>query len=204
MQRDPDAERHVDAHLDPDEDPVWTGRPDPKRLFSIVDWVMVPFSAFVVAMVVAGFFGILYGAPDSPGVDRGPNTASVVGSIVLLVFLGPLAYFFAVGRFQLKRAIKRRTYYGLTEHRAVIIYDGRWVHRVREALLSESELDIRRRRDGSGTITFRPLHGPRTWGTTADPFYAMASQSGPVAFWDLKDVNAAAAKVRELRSHRRT
>jgi hypothetical protein len=204
VQRDPDAERHVDAHLDPDEDPVWTGRPDPKRLFSPVDFLMMPLSALMVALAVGGFFGILFGAPDPPGIDRGPDAASIVGSVLFLLSFGGFAFFLAVGRFQLKRAVKRRTYYGLTEHRAVLVYDGRWVHRVREALLSESELDIRRRRDGSGTITFRPLHGSRTWAATTDPFYAMASQNGPVAFWDLINVDSAAAKIRELRSRRRT
>jgi hypothetical protein len=204
LELDPEVERRVEAHLDPDEQAVWVGRPDPNRLFWLPDIVLVPVGAVMLVFTIAGFFGVLYGSPDSEGVDRGPNAGSIVGSILFLIGFGTVAYFIVFGRVQLRRAIKRRTYYGLTEHRAIVVYDGRWIHRVREQLLSESELDIRRRRDGSGTITLHPLHGPRNTGAAADPLLLMTSQSGSVAFCDLQDVDTAAAKIRELRSGRRS
>jgi hypothetical protein len=165
---------------------LWSGRPDPHRLFARSDAFLVPFSLmwggfaifWEVAVILEGWgFGVVWGIP----------------------FVAFGLYLIA-GRFFVKARRRRRTHYAVTDRRVLSVEDG---GATRAAFLSSiPTVNARLRDDGSGSVTF----GNSSWmqDAYADSgldFFATGYGAGDsVTFYDVPDARSVVDLVTALRS----
>ena len=136
------AEAVIGSELEPDERLIWHGQPRQGLLLRGPDWVLVLFGLlwwtflvfYFAAMVIDGdqlFVGTLFGIPF----------------LAVGLYLMP-------GRFLIDARLRSRTYYGLTDRRAIIV-SGLFSTTVKSLLRKTlSDVSVEQRRDGSGTIFF--------------------------------------------------
>jgi hypothetical protein len=124
--------------LHPDERIYWRGRPDPSVIFSPQDLYLIPFS-----VLWSGFFVF----SEYSGVRDGWSFNAFFTIPFLLV-----GAYIVIGRFGVKVWIRHRSYYAVTNLRAVEVKKAGRV--VREATPSV-RVDVRPRRDGQrGSMVF--------------------------------------------------
>lgn len=139
-------DRPFQKYLMPGEALLWVGRPPQGILLRRSDWASIPFSiafcglALMWEATALGLWRMRYNAcPSAVGL---PFVA--VGLYVM------------VGRFFLDAYQRRRTWYGLTDRRALILYIGQSVC-LNGVMLSESPgVQLEMHSKGVGTITFKP------------------------------------------------
>jgi hypothetical protein len=112
MVLDPQADRRardrLAGYLRPGEQLLWSGRPDPAVLLGPGDAFMIPFSIFWLAFAIFWESGVI-------GSGAGPFF--VIWGVPFLA-IGSYA---VAGRFVYKRINKKRTVYGITGQRAIIV-----------------------------------------------------------------------------------
>jgi hypothetical protein len=127
---------------------VWTGRPDPRRLFNAADAFLVPFSLIWGILSLGWVLAVpLGGAP----------VVLALSGIPLALF----GQFFIWGRFIAKAWDRRRTLYAVTNQRVLWLRGGS----LQALLLNQlPAMSCSRRRDGSGSIEFgSPPAGLGIW-----------------------------------------
>ena len=177
-----------------DEKVVWAGQPDARFHFSGEDLYLVPASllwgglALLWEAGVLGFWG-----------GNGPAPWFFLLWGIPFVLIGQYMIW---GRFVVKAYRNRRTFYGLTNKRALII--NRTSSRQVQALFLNQLPTINKttRRDGSGTLAFG--FWPK-WSGGASPnsgmdFYFGQSGPGAPAFYDIPDVEGVYQLLLRLRS----
>lgn len=117
----------------------WTGRPDPRILFSKADLLLVPFSLLWGGGAITAMFQTIV---------RGDSfLAILLGILFALVGL-----YMIVGRFIHKIRRKRTTVYGLTNKRAIASTSNR---SFRDAVIRGASVSTRRSRSTThATVTF--------------------------------------------------
>jgi hypothetical protein len=140
----------LDSVLERDETLRWTGRPRQGLALGAGDAVRIGLSMFVGllgvgwvwTLAVLTAWGRLSGRPYAV-------VLSSPGWLALLLGLLALA-----GRLAVEPWQRRRTWYGITDRRAIVVTD--WFRRlvVARDLRGVDVIDVRRHRDGTGTITF--------------------------------------------------
>ncbi|BDS13433.1 hypothetical protein [Aureispira anguillae] len=132
------AQREVYRHLNEKEQLIWAGRPKQKIIFEAADGCLIPFSLIwggfaifweIMAITTnAGILLILFGIP--------------------FVLIGLYGIF---GRFIHKSWVRKRTFYGVTEQRIIVVRNNR----VYSTNLSQiSDIQVNEDKDGSGTLIF--------------------------------------------------
>ena len=109
-------ERPFQRHLRRGESLLWVGRPRQGIWFRSTDWVMVPFSAAFAAialLIESAALGL-----------RGTRGFNPCVATIGLPFAAIGLYMFA-GRFFYDAWQRGRTWYGLTDRRALILYYGK-------------------------------------------------------------------------------
>ena len=140
--RSRDAAQVLAEVLGSDEELLWSGRPRPGIIFHKVDVLLVPFS-----LVWAGFPFFWEAAVLASGA---PIVMALFG--VPFVVIG---IYMVCGRFFAAALRRGRTYYGLTDKRAVIVTKAREALTIKEHRLgSLVDMSVRAKSDGSGTIVF--------------------------------------------------
>ncbi len=131
-------------HLNLGEKVLWTGKPNLKMRFNSADYFLIPISIFMCGFI--GFMvNLIYGWFE--------GNMPVIPLVFFVVF-GVVVINYAFGRFFVKAWRKKRTFYALTNRRALFIYKGR------RQIFSEVTLDnidtISKdvRPNGNGTIKF--------------------------------------------------
>ena len=178
----------LQRELSPGEALLWWGQPDPRRLFTPMDVVFVPFS-----LLWGGFAFFWEGLVLTSIVRQGP-----VGWFFALWGLPFVAMgcYITFGRFLVKRHVARRTWYGVTSKRVLSVSTA-FRRSTRSAAFKRLPgLEVSVGRSGVGTITFGH------WGGLA----GMYANSGlawfgwgwggarPMSFFDVPD----ARRVYEL------
>lgn len=128
---------------------LWSGRPNPKVIFHSDDWQLIPFS-----LVWTGFFVFWEGQAI-----RTHSTFMILWGLPFLVF----GQYFVWGRFLGDAWLKRRTYYGVTNRRVLVLQES-WKHRT-NIIYIETIPTIEREGNGTGTLWFGtkyPLSGARS------------------------------------------
>jgi hypothetical protein len=144
----------IEPHVLPGERLLWAGRPDPTKHFTANDVVLIPFS-----LVWLGFVIFWLTAAISSGA---PTFFVLFGSVFLVIGL-----LMSVGRFFIKAARKKRTRYGITSSR-VIVVEG---NRVTDAPVRGQSASIEVKPNGYGSIEIGRPAGMR--GRFSGPmFYA--------------------------------
>jgi hypothetical protein len=139
-----------------DERLIWTGQPDPTVVFDSSDAFLVPFSLLWGGFALFWEANVLGLGPFGDG-RPGPLFMALWGIPFVLIGL-----YFIVGRFFYKAWKKQRTYYALTNKRALVLTEGR-ARTVRACFLaSVPSINKSVRRSGVGAITF----GNPTWADT--------------------------------------
>jgi hypothetical protein len=157
------------ADVLPEERIEWTGQPNPKVILHAEDWTLIPFSllwgGFAIFWLLGAsgvwdifasshpnhpfqYFGVIWGTPFV-----------VVGQYLIW------------GRFVYARWKKRRTFYALTNRRALIIQSGIKGRTSSSAYFENlSIVEKRVRSDGIGIISFGgPVTGEWQWGRNNSP-----------------------------------
>ena len=143
---DPNAEAEVRRELSPQEDLLWSGRPRGGIRFRGQDLIMIPFS-----LLWAGFAAVW----ELIAVASGAPLFFALWGIPFIL----IGAYITVGRFVHDAIKRRRTAYGLTDRRVIIVTDlfGRRATSLDLATLSE--ITLSEKGDRSGNITF----GSTTW-----------------------------------------
>jgi len=169
------------TELAPGETLEWTGRPNPSVIFHPEDWLLIPFS-----LLWGGFatFGLLQVSGISDLLVNRPNPRFQSFMSLWVTPFALIGQYMIWGRFVYHRWEKKRTYYALTNRRALIVHGGL---RSRESSSAYFEnllvVDKRVRADGIGSISFGgPVTGEWQWGKNKPP--------RPPTFDDVNDVNS--------------
>ncbi|MCC5671415.1 MULTISPECIES: hypothetical protein [Kocuria] len=160
----------LQPHLRPDEELLWAGRPDPRVHFMPFDVFLVPFSIFWCAFAVYWTWLVLTSA-------KSPRWFALVGLLFVAVGLYQM-----VGRFLVKARRKRRTVYGLTDTRAIVVEDDR---RISEVRVKDVAVKIRKSRDGGRIEVISGEGGlPGIYLNSGVEFFSPTSLA-PMAFFDV-------------------
>jgi hypothetical protein len=145
-----DTQQIVREQLSAGERLLWSGRPKQGILFRGSDGFMIPFS------IVWGGFAIFW----TFGAQKANAPLPFWGFGLIFVCVG---LYMIVGRFFVDMFQRGKTYYGLSDHRAIIISGifGRTVKSLN--LRSISDATLSEKGNGEGTITFGPTNYMTTW-----------------------------------------
>lgn len=181
---DPFVQAELQPELQPDEELLWTGRPDHNRLFSLIDIYLVPFS-----LLWGGFAFFWEGAVLWSAIQTG--NAAIAFPLVFGLFFVAVGSYLIFGRFLVKRYMKRHTYYGITSRRVILLSTAfrRTVRSVSIKRLPGLELSTGRGR--RGTVTFGHWSGlAGMYANTGLDWMAWSWGSRPLAFYDLDDARS--------------
>ena len=170
----------IRQELEPGETLLWSGQPNPYRLFTGADVFLVPFS------LLWGGFAIFWEA-SVLGTFRYGTGFPILFALFGIPFVA-LGLYFIAGRFWVKRYAKLRTVYAVTDRR-VISLSIAFRKTVRSASLKRLPgLEISTGRDGSGTVTFGHFSGMSGfYENTGMEWLARTMGPRPMAFYDLDD-----------------
>jgi len=167
---------------------LWTGQPDPRVIFERVDIFLVPFSLLWGGFALVWEAGVL-----GLGVFGEGHRSAVPWFFVLwgipFVLVG---LYFIAGRFFYKAWRKRRTYYALTNKRALVLVEGRG-RALRACFLSAvPTINKSVRSSGVGTITFGNTSWASMYDNTGMDFFGAMGALGAdstVRFNDVRDAD---------------
>ncbi len=143
------ASDQIADELNPGERIIWSGQPQQGLVFRAMDWFLIPFSLLWGGFALFFEFSMVTGGA--------PPVATVAG--IPFALMGIYAIF---GRFFVDLAQRRRTYYALTNERALII-SGLFHHNIKAIFIKYlPEISVSMRRNGRGTITFGTAN-PMAW-----------------------------------------
>lgn len=170
--------------LNPGERIIWTGRPSQGLILRPADAFLIPFS------LLWGGFAIFW---ESMAVAGGaPFFFVLFGFFFVLVGL-----YFIAGRFFVDIAQRKKTYYGLTGDRAIII-SGLLNQNIKSIYLKNlAEVNLSTRSDGRGTITFGASH-PMAWLYAGSGWPIMGRYQMAPAFETIPNARAVYKHIRQL------
>ncbi len=145
------AEAMLSSQLDSGERLLWSGQPRSGIVLRVQDAFLIPFSVLWLG------FAVVWEVIVLSNVDTADSPVGLIfglfGGIFVLIGL----YFF-VGRFIADATGRARTYYGITNDR-IIIVSGLLFRQIKSLpLRTLSDVSLTQRANGSGTITFGPIH----------------------------------------------
>ncbi len=139
------AETVIRSELESGETLLWHGQPRQGFVWRGADWFFVAFAAVWLAMTVYMGYGML---------TNDEEVGLVAALVVVLFFL--IGLYLVPGKFVIDARARRRTFYGVTDRRAIIV-SGLSSTTVNSLLAKTlSDVSVEQRRDGSGTIYFGP------------------------------------------------
>ena len=159
-----EAQARLQTYIQPGERILWTGQPDPRRLFGLKDLFLVPFSLMWAGFAIFWEGLVLFGMASSSG---GPPVFFVFWGIPFVL----VGQYFIWGRFLFKRWDRKRTVYAVTNQR-VLVLRGR---SLQSGFLNQlPNINQSSRGDGSGSLEFgvgAPPFGPGAWADTGMEFF---------------------------------
>jgi len=184
-----EAQNRLAGELEAGERLLWSGRPDSRRWLYPQDAVLIPFS------VMWGGFAIFWEAEVlSSSSARGTVLFPLWGIPFVLIGL-----YLMIGRFFLRRWIRRRTLYAVTDQRVFTISPS-WPRGERTTSVwfgSYPPVDKRVARDGRGTLWIGPLPYANRWLASEPGWPGGHSRTGSaVVFADIPDVDEIYSRIR--------
>lgn len=173
---------------------AWAGQPDPRFRFSSGDLFLVPFSLLWGGFALvweAGVLGFLGGKGPAP-------TLFAIWGIPFVLF----GQYIIWGRFLYKTYKNRRTFYALTNQRALIVTTTR-SRRVQTVFLNQlPTIGKTVRRDGSGMLEFgsSPNWTTAAYANSGMDFFNGRSGPAAPAFYDIADVETVYQLVMRLKT----
>lgn len=170
--------RAVASEVRPTEELLWVGQPARGVVFAGHDLLMVPATTFLGGLATFAGATILVSAP-------------LVAFLVFLPFLA-LIHYLMWGRFIVAARHRARTFYAITDRRALIVVEGSTRSVLVLDLAAQHSFAISEGRRGRGTITF--VLAP--WISTFDG--GLPAQSAP-RFEDIANVREVRDRICALR-----
>ncbi len=172
----------ITGELNSDENVLWVGQPEPSVFFSSADAFLVPVS------ILAGTRAIHFGAKYVLKLlAYGVTLESVFVSVAIGLPFVAAGLYLILGRFVYKLWRKRRTFYAVTDNRAisVVLFGKRVV--LEQPFDSIPVLRKQVGRRGVGTITFGRSRFTAVWcGNTGMNCLTGFDDSDLIAFHDIK------------------
>lgn len=185
----PSQEAALQRHLLPGERFLWTGRPNPNRLFALGDVFLVPFSLMWGGFAIFWELAVL-GTWSKSG--QGSSGFFVLWGIPFVI----VGQYFIWGRFVYKRWDRQRTLYAVTNQRVLALRGSTLQSMFVNQLPTMNETI---RPDGTGTLDFgnRPF-GYAFWANTG--MDAFSRRGGMLAFYDIDNVASVHRLIADVRS----
>ena len=149
---DVDVRQELGIQLGTGERLLWAGRPRQGIFLRSADLLLIPFS------LLWGGFAFFW--EYSMVTSNAPFFMSLWGIPFVLI-----GVYFIVGRFFVDARQRARTFYGLTNERVLIVSGIRRTTVRSLQLRSMSDVALSEGPDGTGTLTFGPVHPFQTWHT---------------------------------------
>ena len=141
------ASARLKVQLEPGERLLWSGQPKQGLALRSTDWFMVPFS------LLWGGFAIFWELEALDPFVTSPNPVNLVMALFGIPFV-LVGLYMMFGRFFADSRARAKTYYGVTDQRAIIV-SGLFSRQVTSLpYRSMPQVTINVRPDRSGTITF--------------------------------------------------
>jgi hypothetical protein len=182
---DVDARQELARQLGPGERLLWAGRPRQGIFLRSADLLLIPFS------LLWGGFAFFW--EYSVATSNAPFFMSLWGIPFVLI-----GVYFIVGRFFVDARQRARTFYGLTNERVLIVSGIRRTTVRSLQLRSLSDVALSEWPDGTGTLTFGPVHPFQTWHASAS-WPGLGNQLSPT----LESVPSARAVYDSIRAAQR-
>jgi hypothetical protein len=177
----PDSEDLVSRELAPNERLLWSGGPETGIRLRPADALMIPFSLFWGGFAFFWEYSVVH-IPSTAKKAVGPPALFMTLWGIPFVLVG---LYLIIGRFFADAYLRARTRYAVTDQR-VLIVTNLWNRQVKSiSLRTLSEVSLRERADGSGSITFGPAPAFNSFALSGWPG---SRQKGPPAFEFVKDV----------------
>jgi hypothetical protein len=157
------ARRELAPDLAPGESVVWAGRPRRGIRFRLGDVVLVPFSLLWGGFSMFWEGGVVYAFVTE--LRRGNSVAAFVLPLFLVigaVFVA-MGQYIIWGRFVFDARRRARTFYGLTDSRALVLVRGKTRKLTAIPLLSHAWVELASEGRGRGTIHFAKQRGWDPW-----------------------------------------
>jgi hypothetical protein len=157
---------------------LWSGRPRQGLMLRSSDTVVIPFS------LMWGGFAIFW---EATVIKQGGSIFMMFWGIPFVV----VGLYMIAGRFFIDARVRRRTAYGVTNERVVIV-SGLVKSSVKSlSLRSLADMSLEEREDGSGTITFGPA------GTGSMSFAGRGNQQQSPAFEGIANARSVHNTIRQ-------
>ncbi len=180
---DPFVQAELQPELQPDEHVLWAGRPNAHRLFTGADVFLIPFS------LLWGGFAIFWEtlALTSIAPAGGP---AIFFPLFGLPFVA-IGLYIIFGRFLVKRYVKQRTVYAVTDRRIIAINTG-FRRTVRSLSIKRLPgLEVSTGSGRAGSVTFGQWHGlAGIYANTGMDWLTWSMGQRPMAFYDLDDARS--------------
>lgn len=194
-QEDEVAREVLLREIEPGERLLWAGRPVQGVRFAAADALMIPFS------LLWGGFAIFWEV-----------TAILSGAPVFFQLWGVpfvvIGLYLIAGRFVVDTRRRARTFYGLTDRRAIFVVAGSSSQVSSIDLDRPEPIELSEGRGGRGTITFGGAQAERGWmidlgglpvrrGWGSDPAEQQRGKFAPPRFDEIADARAVYEQLRE-------
>lgn len=183
----------IQAELEDSEQLLWAGQPKQGVTLRGSDAFMIPISlmwgGFAIFWEVLAL-SIFFSAEETPP----------LGAIIFPLFGLPfvvVGLYMIFGRFIVDSKRRRKTFYGLTDQRIIVI-SGLFSRKIKSMnLRTLSDISLSEKSDRTGTITFGPIHPMSAWfGNMSWPGMPHAGPS----FEMIQDAKKVYAELREAQS----
>lgn len=150
----PNSQTAILPELTPGESIMWTGQPNASVIFHKEDLLMIPFS------LLWGGFAIFWEAAVSGFWGSGSQQRWPFGMVWGIPFV-LIGQYLIWGRFFYTAWKKRRTHYGVTDYRVIVIQNG-WRRQMASAYIDSLPTLVKERTSG-GIGTLRFAEGGSVW-----------------------------------------
>lgn len=186
---DPEASARLQSELSSGERILWAGKPNPGVIFHSDDWYLIPFSLMWGGFAIFWESGVLgFWGHNSKGA---PIFMAIWG--IPFVVIGQYLIW---GRFFFDAWIKRRTYYGVTNRRVLVVQEA-WSRKT-SSMYIDAIPNVERNGEVTGTLWFGPKI-PTISGNRQTRGWSRYNVGYMPVFADIDDVDSVYRLVLDLR-----
>jgi len=187
-----DADSELRHELAPEEKLIWSGQPRQGIFLRGSDAFLIPFSLMWGGFAI--FWEVMAAGALLATEERPPMGIGIIFPLFGLPFV-LVGLYLILGRFFVDARQRAKTFYGLTNERAVIVSGllGRKVKSLN--LRTLTDISLSEKAGGRGTISFGPAHPLASWlGGSSWPGGGMYA---PPSFQEIQDAKKVYDMIRE-------
>lgn len=197
----------IQQHLLNGENVLWSGKPDNKKIFTIEDILLIPFSyIFLIVALFMELIGlVMLFDPEGSLQKNSSRGLGGVLSLIGIIFILCM-YYLAIGRFIVKKRYKESVIYVVTDKRVLILSNyGTRKKVIEESIDKITNIYISVNKFGNGTLKFGEIISPNKF-LISSPFiepFMFPIEEIPV-FYDIDDAEKVYTLVNSIKSKMNT